>query len=51
LTLGEILNNREATGKIGKWVIKLSIYYIIYKQRTTIKAQALSDFVAKWIET
>jgi hypothetical protein len=50
LTLGEILNNREATDKIVKWAIELSMYDIVYKPRTAIKAQALSDFVAKWIE-
>jgi ribonuclease HI len=50
-TLGEILNNREATRKITKWVIELSMYDIIYEPRTTIKAQGLSNFVAKWIET
>jgi hypothetical protein len=50
-TLGEILNNREATGKIGKWAIELSMHNIIYNPRTTIKAQALSDFIAKWTET
>jgi hypothetical protein len=50
LTLSEILNNREATGKIDKWVIELSLYDIIYKPRTAIKAQALIDFVAEWIE-
>jgi hypothetical protein len=49
-TLGEILNNREATGRIAKWAIELSMYDIIYKSRTAIKAQALSDFVAKWTE-
>jgi hypothetical protein len=49
-TLGEILNNREATGKIAKWVIELSMYDIVYKPRTTIKVQTLSDFVAEWIE-
>jgi hypothetical protein len=49
-TLGEILNNREASGKIIKWAIELSMYDIVYKPRTTIKAQALSDFVAKWTE-
>jgi hypothetical protein len=42
LTLGEILNN--------KWVIELFTYDIIYKLRTTIMAQALSDFVAEWTE-
>jgi hypothetical protein len=47
-TLGEILNNREATRKIAKWAIELSMYNIIYKMRTIIKAQALSDFVAEW---
>jgi hypothetical protein len=49
-TLGEILNNREATGKIAKWAIELSMYNIVYKPRMEIKAQALSDFVAEWIE-
>jgi hypothetical protein len=44
------LNNREATGKIAKWDIELSMYDIIYKPRTTIKAQALSGFVAEWTE-
>jgi hypothetical protein len=50
-TLCEILNNREAIRKIAKWAIKLSIYNIVYKPRTTIKAQALSDFMAEWTET
>jgi hypothetical protein len=48
--LGEILNNREATGKITKWAIELSIYDIVYKPMIAIKAQALSDFVAEWTE-
>jgi hypothetical protein len=50
LTLGKILNNREATGKIAKWAIELSMYEIVYKPRIAIKAQALSDFVAEWTE-
>jgi hypothetical protein len=50
-TLGEILNNREATGKIAKWPIELSMHDIVYKPRTTIKAQVLSDFIAEWTET
>jgi hypothetical protein len=50
-TPGEILNNREATGKIAKWAIELSMYDIIYKARTAIKAQVLSNFVAEWTET
>jgi hypothetical protein len=27
------------------------MYDIVYKPQTAIKAQALSDFVAKWMET
>jgi hypothetical protein len=50
-TLGKILNNREATRKIAIWAIELSMYDIIYKLRTAIKAQALSDFVVMWTET
>jgi hypothetical protein len=50
-TLGEILNNREAIRKIAKWAIELSIHNIIYKPSTTIKVQALSNFVTKWTET
>jgi hypothetical protein len=50
-TLGEILNIREATGKIDKLAIELSMYDIVYKPRTAIKAQALSNFVVEWIET
>jgi hypothetical protein len=38
-------------GKIAKWVIELSMYDIVYKPRTMIKAQALSDFMVEWIET
>jgi ribonuclease HI len=49
-TLGEILNNREATEKIAKWAIELSMYDIIYKPRIAIKVQALRDFVAEWTE-
>jgi hypothetical protein len=37
-TLGEILNNMEATRKFAKWATELSMYDIVYKPRTTIKA-------------
>jgi hypothetical protein len=49
--LGEILNNREATRKVAKWTIDLSMYDIVYKPQTAIKDQVLSDFVAEWMET
>jgi hypothetical protein len=49
-TLGEILNNKDATDKIAKWAIELSMYDIVYKPRTAIKAQAHCDFMAEWTE-
>jgi hypothetical protein len=49
--LGEILNNREAIGKIAKWAIELFMYDIVYNPQAAIKAQALSDFMAEWTET
>jgi hypothetical protein len=49
-TLCRILNNSEATEKIAKWAIELSMYDVVYKQRTSIKAQALSKFMAEWTE-
>jgi hypothetical protein len=51
LTLGEILNNMEASRKIAKWAVELSMYDIVYKPMTAIKAQALSNFMVKWTET
>jgi hypothetical protein len=50
-TLGKILNNREATRKIAKWSIELSMHDIVYKPRIAIKAQALSDFIVEWTKT
>jgi hypothetical protein len=41
----------EVTGKIAKWAIELSMYDIVHKPQTTIKAQALSDFMTEWTET
>jgi hypothetical protein len=45
------LNNRKATRKIAKWAIVLSMYNIVYELQKAIKAQALSDFMAEWMET
>jgi hypothetical protein len=45
------LNNREATGKIAKWAIELSMYDIVCKPRMAIKAQVQSNFVIEWTNT
>jgi hypothetical protein len=48
--LGEVVHSRDATGRISKWALKLMGYDIKYASRTTIKSQALADFVADWTE-
>jgi len=47
-SLGDILRNKEASGHIGKWEPELSQFDITYVPRTSIKSQALADFMADW---
>ena len=48
--LNDIINNRDATGRIAKWAIELLPFDITYKPRQTIKSEVLADFVAEWTE-
>ena len=48
--LSEVINNRDATGRIAKWAMELMAFDISYTPRTAIKSQALADFVAEWTE-
>ena len=48
--LNDILNNRDATGRIAKWAIELLPFDITYKPRRAIKSQVLADFIAEWTE-
>ncbi|KAL0451277.1 UNVERIFIED_CONTAM: hypothetical protein Slati_1105800 [Sesamum latifolium] len=43
--LKQVLGKPEASGRLVKWAIELSEYDISYLPQTTIKAQALADFV------
>ncbi|KAL0453601.1 UNVERIFIED_CONTAM: hypothetical protein Slati_1338200 [Sesamum latifolium] len=49
--LKQVLGNLEALGRLVKWAIELSEYDISYLPRTTIKAQALVDFVSRTAST
>nr|CAE76060.1 B1248C03.19 [Oryza sativa Japonica Group]CAE76067.1 B1340F09.5 [Oryza sativa Japonica Group] len=46
--LGQILHNREGTGRVVKWAIELSEFDLHFGPRHAIKSQALADFVAEW---
>src|SRR3954463_1442539 len=48
--LADIIQNREGTGRIAKWAIELGAYHIKYEPHTTIKFQALVDFINDWTE-
>ena len=43
------MNNLEAAGQLVLWAIELSEFDVQYQPKTTIKAQALVDFISKFI--
>jgi ribonuclease HI len=46
--LKDIMRNREAIGRIGKWAAELSEFTIDYVHRSTIQSQALADSIVDW---
>ena len=46
--LKDVLRNREASGRIGKWATELSQFNIKFVHRSSIKSQALADFIVDW---
>ena len=49
--LGEIIQSKDATGRIAKWSVKLMSETLTYVPRKAIKSQALVDFVAEWTDS
>jgi hypothetical protein len=49
-SLGEVIQNLEAEGRIAKWALELMGQNIWYAPRSAIKSQVLADFVAKWTD-
>ncbi|KAK3002434.1 hypothetical protein RJ639_021901 [Escallonia herrerae] len=45
--LRKVLLNPEASGRLVNWSVELGEFDIKYKPRTTIKAQALADFIVE----
>jgi hypothetical protein len=49
-SLGDILYNRDATGRISKCVVELAALNVDFTPQKAIKSQALADFIAEWTE-
>jgi ribonuclease HI len=49
--LGEIIQCREASGRVAKWAVELMGKTISFAPRKAIKSQVLADFLAEWVDT
>jgi hypothetical protein len=49
--LGEIIQCREASGRIAKWVVEIIGETISFAPQKAIKSQVLADFVVEWVDT
>jgi hypothetical protein len=43
-----MFENKESTGRIGKWATELAEHVINFVARSAIKSQVLADSVADW---
>ena len=48
--LDEVVQNKDATGRIMKWALELMGQGISYASRTAIKSQVQADFITEWTE-
>jgi ribonuclease HI len=49
--LGEIIQCREASGRIAKWAVELMGETISFAPRKAIQSPVLVDFLAEWVDT
>jgi hypothetical protein len=46
--LRDMFENKESTGRMGKWAMELAEHVINFVLRSAIKSQVLADFVVDW---
>ena len=48
--ISDIINNKNASGRVAKWAIELAPYTPSYERRDVIKYHVLADFLVDWAE-
>jgi hypothetical protein len=49
--LGEIIQNKEASGRVAKWAIELMGEALSFAPKMAVKSQALAEFLVEWTDT
>jgi hypothetical protein len=49
--LARVLQSKEATGRIAQWAVEIGQYDVEFIPRWAIKSQALTYFIAKWMNS
>jgi hypothetical protein len=49
--LAQVLQSKEAMGRIAQWAVEIGQYDIEFVPRRAIKTQALADFIAEWTDS
>jgi hypothetical protein len=48
--LARVLQSKESTGRITQWAMEIGQYDVEFVPRRAIKSQALTDFIAEWMD-
>jgi hypothetical protein len=49
--LAWVLQSKEATGRIAQWAMEIGQYNVEFIPRRAIKSQALTYFIAEWMDS
>jgi hypothetical protein len=49
--LAQVLQSKEATGRITQWAVEIGQYDVEFIPRWAIKSQALTDFITEWTDS
>jgi hypothetical protein len=50
-TLAQVLQSKEATGRVAQWAVEIGQYDVEFISRRAIKSQTLADFIAEWTDS